>query len=718
MVQFLKKQTAFLLLAGLSLGTQAQKKPLTDDQYFKSNFKGITQALPNAGRWVDNNNLLLIKDGKTLVLDAKKGTEREQTAEEKTPVKIAPKPQAYIKNNNVYFKSSDQEVQLTFDDVPEVNPTLSPDGKYVAFTKKNDLYAVDVNVKKEYKLTNDGSELILNGYASWVYMEEILGRQSRYRAFWWSPDSKNIAFFRSDDTAVPEYTITDADGLHGYVEKWRYPKVGDVNPAVKVGIVPAAGGNVVWSDFNANDDQYFGMPFWKPDGSSLLVQWMNRKQNELKIWAVNPSTGAKSNFYNEQQKTWINLDENDRIQFLENGKGFILQSDATGWNHLYYHDMNGTLINAITEGKYTVTGINQVDEKNGVVYFTARSRENTAHVDFYKVGLNGKKIQRLSFGDYSHNIVSLSPDAAYFVTNYSNATTPTRSALVSTVTCKIIKELGDSKGPEFDQYELAKTEVIRVKSDDGLYDLPMKITWPINMDKNKKYPVLVSIYGGPNAGTVMDTWTPLNGNQQFYAKEGMIQVAMDHRASGHFGKEGVNYMYHNLGYWEMKDYSTMVKWLVSNGNADPTKVCITGFSYGGYLSSYAMTYGADVFTHAMAGGSVIDWTLYDSHYTERFMGTTVDNPEGYKTSSVLSHISKYKGNMQLVHGVIDENVHMQNSIQLLSKLQDAKKDVEFMAYSGGRHGWGGNKGAHFQNLKTKYIYKYLLEKEVPKEMLR
>jgi len=716
MINFVKKPFITLFLAAISLSLMAQQKPLTDDQYFKSNFKGIIQPLPIATRWTDNNNFLLMREGKLWVVDAKKGTEREAGEADKTAPKVPVAAKAYFKNKDLFIKINDAEVQLTNDEAAEVNPTTSPDGNYVAYTKNNDLYTVNLLSKKETRLTNDGSETILNGYASWVYMEEILGRQSAYRAFWWSPDSKNIAFFRSDDTQVPEFTITDAAGLHGYIEKMRYPKVGDKNPEVKVGIVKPDGGNTTWSDFNEKDDQYFGMPYWKPDGSALLVQWMNRKQNQLKIWEINPATGTKTPFYSEEQKTWISLDDNDRIQFLENGKGFILQSDASGWNHLYFYDMKGKLINAITEGKFTVTSLNKVDEKKGIVYFTARSRENTAHADFYKINLNGKKLQRLSFGDYTHMISSVSPDGSYFVTNYSNAGTPPRSALVSN-TGKIIKELGNSKAAEFENYALAKTEVIRVKSDDGLYDLPMKITWPVNMDKNKKYPVLISIYGGPNAGTVMDNWV-LSGNQQFYAKEGMIQVAMDHRASGHFGKEGVNYMYHNLGYWEMKDYSTMVKWLEANGNADPAKICITGFSYGGYLSCYALTYGADIFTHAMAGGSVTDWTLYDSHYTERFMGTPADNAEGYKTSSVLSYIDKYKGNLQIVHGMIDENVHMQNSIQLISKLQDAKKDVEFMPYSGGRHGWGGNKGLHFQNLKTKYIYKYLLEKDVPKGLLR
>ncbi|MFZ1785585.1 MAG: prolyl oligopeptidase family serine peptidase, partial [Ferruginibacter sp.] len=189
-------------------------------------------------------------------------------------------------------------------------------------------------------------------------------------------------------------------------------------------------------------------------------------------------------------------------------------------------------------------------------------------------------------------------------------------------------------------------------------------------------------------------------------------------ASGHFGKEGVSNMYHNLGYWEMKDYSTLVKWLITNGNVDASKVCITGFSYGGYMTCYALTYASDVFTHGMAGGSVTDWTLYDSHYTERFMGTLANNPEGYKSSSVLTHADKYKGMIQIVHGMIDDNVHMQNSIQFISKLQDLKKDFDFMPYSSGRHGWGGNKGTHFQNSKTKFIYKYLLEKEVPDTMLK
>ena len=567
------------------------------------------------------------------------------------------------------------------------------------------------------RLTSDGSKLILNGYASWVYMEEILGRSSQYRSYWWSPDSKKIAFFRSDDTKVPLFVITNAKGLHGEVEYTHYPKVGDPNPSVKIGIISPNGGAAVWTNINEKQDQYFGMPYWKPDGSSLLVQWMPRSQDQLKIYEVNLKTGNIKEFYSEQQKTWIKLtDDGERISFLQNGKGFILSSDKTGWKHLYYYDMNGKLINQITTGNFTVNKLEFIDEPNQLVYFSAKGKENTARKDYYSVSMDGTNLKRLSFGDYNHSLVSLSPTASFFITTYSNSATPEKMVLFNNQG-KIIKVLGDSKAAGFDDNSIAKTDFLRVKSDDGLFDLPMKVTWPINMDPTKKYPVLISIYGGPDAGTCWDSWT-LTGAQQWYAKEGLIQVVMDHRASGQFGKVGVNYMHRDLGHWELVDYATMVNWLIANKQADPTKICIAGFSYGGYIGSLALTKGAEVFTHALVGGPVTDWTLYDSHYTERFMDLPSENPEGYKTGNVMNYVDKYKGVMQIVHGEIDDNVHMQNSLQLISKLQDAKKDFEMMVYPGGRHGWPGNKAMHFQNLKTQFIYKHLLEKPVNPLMLK
>ena len=712
MLSRLKFLNTLFIVAIVNLSVQAQKKELGNDQYFKNNFTDIIQPLPVFNKWIDDTHFILLRKGSRFTVDARTG-EEVATVDESISSKSMDTTKGTIstKEGNLFFKINGKEIQLTNDKEKKSNATLSPDNKYIAFTKNNDLYTIEINSKKVNRLTTDGSKLILNGYASWVYMEEILGRSSQYRSYWWSPDSKKIAFFRSDDTKVPEFVITNAKGLHGEVEYTHYPKVGDPNPSVKIVIISPKGGSAVWTKINEQQDQYFGMPYWKPDGSSLLVQWMPRSQDQLKIYEVNPTTGNIKEFYSEEQKTWVKLtDDGERISFLKNGKGFILSSDKTGWKHLYHYNMNGKILNQITTGNFTVNKIEFVDESNQLVYFSARGKENTARKDYYSVRLDGTNLQRLTFGEYNHSLISLSPTADYFITTYSNSSTPEKMTLVNNQG-KIIKELGDSKASGFEDNNIAKTDFLRVKSDDGLFDLPMKVTWPINMDPTKKYPVLISIYGGPDAGTCWDSWT-LTGAQQWYAKEGLIQVVMDHRASGHFGKVGVNYMHRDLGHWELVDYATLVKWLIANKQADPTKICIAGFSYGGYMGALALTKGAGVFTHALVGGPVTDWTLYDSHYTERFMDLPSENPAGYKTGNVMNYVDQYKGMMQIVHGEIDDNVHMQNSLQLISKLQDAKKDFEMMVYPGGRHGWPGNKAMHFQNLKTQFIYKHLLEKPV------
>ena len=670
--------------------------------------------LPRFVRWEDNNQFVLNtklngdKASKeyTYHVGTKKytATSKVLTDNEKTVL---------IKNANVYLKENGTETQLTFDAAEEKNPTLSPDGKFVGYTKYNNLYTFEIEHKIERAITNEDIKGILNGYASWVYFEEIFGRPTQYRAFWWSPDSKYISFMRFDERNVPMFPIYYSDGQHGYIEETRYPKVGDANPTVKIGWAAPTGGNITWADFNDKEDQYFGWPIWNPNNNSMWLSWMDRGQNNLKIYELDMTSGAKKEVYKEYQKTWIDLEDRvgGRVHFLANNSGYIAQSDASGWNQLYLYDMNGNLMNPITNGKYTVTGIKLIDEKNKTIYFTARGIENTARNDFYSIDFDGKNWKRLSTGEYNYSQVYLAPDAKHFVGLYSNVKTPTNFSVFEITKKGEIKSqvLATAVDSNFKIETFAKTELIRIKSADGLYELPALVTWPKNMDPNKKYPLLVSIYGGPNAGTVMDTWTNPTAKET-WAKEGIIQVAFDHRASGHFGKEGVNYMYRNLGYWEMQDYMTMAKWFISNGNADPMKIAITGFSYGGYISCYALTFGASVFTHAMAGGSVVDWSLYDSHYTERYMDTPKENPEGYKSSSVFTDIKNFKGTLQLVHGTADDNVHMQNSIQLLSALQDNGKEVEFMLYPGGRHGWGAAKGRHFTDLKNKFIYKHLLDK--------
>jgi dipeptidyl-peptidase 4 len=681
-------------------------------------FSGIAQmpqsGLPRFIRWVDNNQFVLnTKRGDDA---APKNYVYNLTTKQYSiaPADVVPtEKMVYLKKGDVFLKENGAETQLTFDVAEEKNPTLSPDGNYVGYTKNNNLYTLSLATKKEVAITNDGATGILNGYASWVYFEEIFGRSTQYRAFWWSPDSKYISFMRFDERKVPMFPIYNSEGQHGFVEETRYPKAGDQNPTVKIGWTTPDGGSITWADFNEMEDQYFGWPIWNPNNNAMWLSWMDRGQNNLKIYELNMTTGAKKPVYTEYQKTWIDLEDRNggRINFIPNNKGYIAQADVSGWNHLYMYDMEGKLQYPITNGKFTVLGIRQIDEKNKTIYFTARGIESSARIDLYSIGFDGKNQKRLTVGDYNNAQVYLAPDAKNFVTLYSNVQTPTTLALINAQK-KTVEVLGTATPANYDATKLAKTELIRIKSADGLFELPALVTWPKNMDPNKKYPLLVSIYGGPNAGTVMDSWSS-NPTKEAWAQEGLIQVAFDHRASGHFGKEGVNYMYRDLGHWEMEDYMTMAKWFIANGQADPTKIAMTGFSYGGYMSTYALTYGASVFTHAMAGGSVTAWELYDSHYTERFMDTPAENPEGYKSGNVMTHLKNFKGVLQLVHGTMDDNVHMQNSIQLLSALQDQGKQVEFMLYPGGRHGWGGAKGKHFNDLKNQFIYKHLLEKAMP-----
>ncbi len=709
---------ALLFLASICV---AQKKNLTDNQMLKGEkIPTLIQTLPQVIGWLDDEQVLISKkeNGDTatsyILINAKTG---KQTPSSKNALQkeVGETVTVQSRNNDLFLiVNGKEEKQLTKSPEAEINPTLSPDKKWVAFTRKNDLYTIEISSGKEFRLTKDGSDLILNGYASWVYFEEILGRPSRYKSYWWSPDSKSICFMRMDDTNVPLFPIVGETGQHGYVENTRYPKSGDVNPSVKVGITSADGSSMTWADFNEKNDQYFGMPYWTPDASNVLVQWMNRGQDSLIIYAVNPANGSKKEFYKEVQKTWVELDDmGSRIIFLASNKGLIIKSDKDGWDQLYLHNADGSLKNQITNGNNWSTNIQWIDTIKNVIYFTSR-QQNSTRTDLYKVDFDGRNQTRLTFGEYTHS-VDLSPKGTYFITRYSNAETPDRLALVNNKG-KIIAELGNSMGSAFNDYALAKTEIIRIPSEDGLFQLPIRITWPMNFDPSKKYPVMINIYGGPNAGTVRDGWqfSPLT---QWWAKEGLIQVAMDHRASGHFGKNGVNYMHRNLGNWELKDWITIVKWLRKNG-ADSTRVGIAGFSYGGYMTSLALTKGAGYFTHGLAGGSVTDWHLYDSHYTERYMDTPKENPQGYAAGSIMAYVDNYKGLLRIYHGTMDDNVHLQNSLQLVRKLQDAKKHFEFMVYPGGRHGWSGNQSSHSTNENNMFIYKNLLNKEMPAIIVR
>jgi dipeptidyl-peptidase-4 len=435
---------------------------------------------------------------------------------------------------------------------------------------------------------------------------------------------------------------------------------------------------------------------------------MNRSQDTLKLFVLNPQTGKKREVYTEHQESWVEWI--DQVTFLKKGKEFVLLTDRDGWMHLYHYGADGTLLRQLTKGEWSVAGLQTIDEKRGMVYFTAK-KESPTRTDLYRVGLNGKGFERLTFGPYTHT-VRVSPGGENFSTTYSNASTPSKLAV-----CRsgvgVLRELGDSKTDQFDQFALGKTEVFTIPASDGLA-LPASWVLPVDFDPAKKYPVLISIYGGPLSAGVTDRWGGLQ--DQWLAQEGIILLSVDHRGSGAYGKQGAALMHRRLGYWEMRDYGDAALWLKRQPFVDTSRVCITGGSYGGYVTCLALTAGAGMFTHGVALFSVTDWKLYDSHYTERYMDSPEHNPEGYREASVITHAGKYRGGLFIVHGTMDDNVHMQNSIQLIDTLQNLNRHFEFMVYPGERHGWGGPKAGHLRMETYRFYYRTLLNKEFPEAL--
>lgn len=640
-----------------------------------------------------------IRTGKSVEITAPK-TEREILADSlpegaklsvydavSTDIKSA----VIIKNNDLYYfrLGTKNFTRLTNDNDQEVNPCFSPDGSRIAYTKNKDLYVYDLESGIETRLTTDATDRIYNGYSSWVYMEEILGRSSHYSAFWWSPDGNKIAYLRTDETEVPVFTLNrldEADGIHGKLEITPYPKPGDPNPRVKMGVADVKTAKTTWIKTDDNVDQYIAWPFWTPDGKSLAIQIVNRDQDILQIILANPLTGDFRQIYEEKYKTWLDFHED--IYVMNNGTGYILRSYVDGWENLYYYGWDGRLISRLTDFKFRVNSIDRVDEDKKLVYFSATGEEST-NMHAYRVSLDGKNLLQITHGAGSHS-VDISPSGNYFIDTWSSFNDP-GSMIAYDKRGRVIREIYRPAIAD----EGVTTDYFRIKTSDGLFNMPATVTFPAGFDSTKRYPVVFTIYGGPDSKNVNNRWS--GSYPAWYARNGIIQFRVDHRGSGHFGKRGNDYLYRNLGKWEILDYEDAVKWLRKRPWVDSSKIGITGSSYGGYMTCMALTSGAGFWTHGFAGSSVTDWRLYDNIYTERFMDTPAENPEGYRSSSTLGFVDAYKGKLYITHGDVDDNVHLQNSIWLISKLEDNGKRFEFMLYPGGRHGWGGAKAAHVRN---------------------
>lgn len=727
MIQDKERRLMLLFLNGIFLTSfsWALQKQLTFEQAYYRAGPRLISELPKIEKWLNDqyylatrtpgshslNGLVTVNAAtgqETLLLDfTALNKELPKGLQMDRAVDNTPDYSRYLfsHENDLFCFSSESKLyqQLTFTPEEEKTPHFSPDGNWVAFTRENDLYTLDIQSGKEHRITHDGSKTIYNGWASWVYYEEVFGRGSHYCTFWWSPDSKMLAFMRFDDTLVPEFPLYKADGIHGELEVQHYPKPGDPNPKVRLGVSFIENDQVVWIDTDENADEYIAWPLWAPDSKQLYFQWMNRGQDHLKIYRANPVTGKKMQIFEETDAAWVNFYED--LYLLKDGSGLLLRSSADGWPHLYYYDLKGSLKKRLTSGEWAVKNIVHVDEKNRVIYFhAAKSASTDQHL--YRIDLNGRDLKQLTQAAGNHDCV-VSINGSYFIDTFNNIQTPKKMEMYSGIG-ELMRTLGDSRLPVMDEYALGKGELFTIPSTDG-FNLPALWILPPDFNSGKKYPVIISIYGGPDSKSVTNTFR--RWGDYFLAQNGIIVLAVDHRGSGHFGKKGVVLMHRCLGKWEMHDYIEAVKWLRCQPFIDTNRIGITGGSYGGFATCMALTFGADYFTHGIAEYSVTDYRLYDSIYTERYMDLPDENPEGYAFTSIANHAEKLTGKLLIIHGTMDDNVHMQNILQTIEKLQDLNKNFELMIYPNARHGVRPPKDRHAANERVQFWFRHFFGRE-------
>ena len=591
------------------------------------------------------------------------------------------------------------ERQLTHDPYEEKNATLSFDKQKVAYTKNHDLYIYDLGENVEKRLTYNGSKKIYNGWASWVYYEEILGRSSNYAAFWWSPDSRKLAFLHFDDTPVPEFSLFRSDGQHGSIEKRHYPKAGDPNPQTHFLVADVVTGQLIRIEEDSTKDQYTTLPFWSPDSRYLLIQELNRGQDTLRIVRADPNNGTRKIIYEEVQETWVDFFE--KIEFLNDGQ-ILLRSQRDGWFNLYSQDIDGLSLTHLTPVPWRVFETVAIDADKGQIYFYGSGPVSTDR-HLYSVQTDGKHFKQITSAPGWHHVIP-SPDKTHFYDEYSSLISAPRSQILDSQGNTIFSF--HHQEDNINKQAGVLVENLTIKTEDGL-NLPGYWVLPKGFEKGRKYPCVFTTYGGPGSDKMRNMYRDFT--RDFFANNDIIRIEVEHRGSGKLGKRGMDYMHRSLGKWEVDDLISAVKWLRTLPFVDSTKIGITGSSYGGYVTCMALTHGTGFFTHGISLYPVTDWLLYDNVYTERYMDHPHENPDGYQYGSAVDQAYKLKGELLIVHGMMDDNVHVQHTMQFVSKLQDLGKEFELMVYPGERHGWGGAKSSHLSRLITSFWKKHFAD---------
>jgi len=580
--------------------------------------------------------------------------------------------------------------------------SFSPDGQLVAFMRDNNLFIKNLQTNTELQFTNDGAiNKIINGAPDWVYEEEF----SFNKAYEWSPDSRSIAYIRFDESNVKEFEFTIYGDLYPKQYKYKYPKAGEDNSIVSVHVYNLATAKTKTMDIGSETDIYIPRIKWTTDPNVLSIQRLNRLQNKWEILLANASDGTSKVLYSEENKYYIDITDN--LIFLKNNKGFIFTSEMDGYNHIYYYDMQGKLIKQLSKGKYDVSALFGLDEKKGILYYQA-GVSSPINREIFSVNI--KNLKRLQLSQHvGTNSAQFSSNFKYYINTFSDANTPPIFTVnKSNGTQLYVLENNINMVNKLKDYGYSDKTFFTIKTDNDI-ELNAWMIKPLDFDSTKRYPVLMYLYGGPGSQTVTNSWGWFNLMWfEMLAQRGYIVVSVDNRGTGARGEEFKKCTYLQLGKLETIDQINANKYLATLPYVDRNRIGIFGWSYGGYMSTLCMTKGASYFKTGIAVAPVTNWRYYDNIYTERFMRTPQENGDGYDSNSPISHTAELKGNYLLIHGTADDNVHLQNSMDLITSLLNNNKQFEMQFYPNSDHSIYTGRYTHYHVYRR--MTDFLLEK--------
>ncbi len=591
-----------------------------------------------------------------------------------------------------YYSIENETLELLVSDA--FTAELSPDGQKVAYHRDGEMYLFDLDDAEETQLTFDAKENFYNGRFGWVYEEEF----GQVQAWKWSHDSRYIAYWQSDERHVKRFVSTDFEGQYPEYTDIPYPKVGEKNPIVKIGLIDTETGENQWMDIDLGDG-LIPRIYWTSNPGELAVVKMNRQQNELELYFYDVASGSGRLVMEEKaEKGWIDVFDffagiDDYFFFPEDRDEFLWISDRSGFKHLYRYDYDGTLINQVTDGDWQVTNVFAVNSETGRIYFES-TEVSPLERHLYSIGFDGSDKIRYTRENGRHSF-SMGPDGRYYIDTWSNTKTPTQVELWTTDNGgeKLKKMVDNQSVTEYTQrYVYSNRELFSFTTSDG-HVLDGYLIKPINFDPEKTYPLVMMVYGGPSAQGVYDEFET-NAWFQFLAQEGFVIANINNRGSGGYGRDFEKAVYKNLGELEAADYAETARYLGSYDWIDHKRMAIRGHSYGGYMAALTMVLHPSVFRAGIVAAPVTDWRLYDTIYTERYMGLLEENEENYIKSSVMAHANRLQGNLFVAHSSMDENVHIQNTMQMITAFTNAGKDVDLRIYPQGTHGVAYNQQSY------------------------